>query len=79
MSKFYINQIYDSGLLCCINTKRERTICSDWVTEYYFSDGGTLPFCTNCVLKQSYIMEDDDDDGTLISKQYYDEVYNLND
>ncbi len=67
--KFYDKQVYDPSLTCHVHTDE----CTKDVTEYYFSDGGTLPLCTFHAATAPVI---GDDDGTLMSKQYYNEVYN---
>jgi len=67
-------QIYDPDLHCHRNNKDGN--CTDQVAKYYFSDGGTLAFCTTCA-NQGRRISPMMDLGIPISVQYDEEVYKL--
>lgn len=69
-------QVYDPTMKCR-RSSRNVTGCTSDVTEYYFSDGGKLPLCTECV-KVAPVVGDEGNEGDevrLMSVQYYDQVY----
>lgn len=69
-AKRAFRQVYDPTLKC-VPSSRNTVDCTSDVTEYYFSDGGTVPLCTECV-KVAHVVGDH---GQPMSVQYYDEVY----
>lgn len=63
-------QLYHADRVC---TSKSCSKLDERVTQYLFSSGSELSLCRTCAVSSQRVMRDR---GTLISREYYEQVYN---